>query len=260
MGDSWKNNRLVLDIQEMIALHRKGGIPQLNERIFITSTTARELFFLKDRGSAKYNYWIPEPHISESLLGEGGMVALRYFREAYARRSRQDRDRVHFYFGTDYPPVIESGHRSVAFLVNANASRVIKECAKPLGRERRRIVKSRIDFLSAASVECIPLVDRSAGLALPLFHEFAKRYTLKADFQNSLNDILVLALSQYHSLPMKTRDKVLADFAQEVLGAAIELNSSALKISPRNLGGDRSRFFESKGYINKGWRVSRSWR
>lgn len=54
-------SEMILDAQEIVSLSRKGSSPPDGD-VFITSTMAQELFFLRVKGSGKPACWIPAIH------------------------------------------------------------------------------------------------------------------------------------------------------------------------------------------------------
>jgi hypothetical protein len=90
---------------------------------------------------------------------------------------------------------------------------------------------------------------------LELFRGFSRRYTLKSNFRNSLNDILTLAVAQAASSSLYTNDELLATFAADYTKVPVNREDEALVIDFAQNKGSSSANRETKGYINEGWRV-----
>lgn len=165
-------------------------------------------------------------------------------------------DRLVMHFGPDFPSITEYGSAAVAKIINQRASRTFRLSISTLEVNLRRAINHRFQFLMDNHLTCIPLVTHAAKAAQRLLLEFTRSHSLKANFRNSMNDLLILAIALRASIPLLTRDSVLARFAarerivrSEPLGEWTRLDTSRVAAATRH----RSR--ESKGYVNRGWEI-----
>jgi hypothetical protein len=89
-----------------------------------------------------------------------------------------------------------------------------------------------------------------------LFYEFLLRYNSKENLKNTINDVLILATAINSSSSLVTKDSLLNRFASEQYNAELIENQDSLIVDfGKEKSLEKRRSKESKGYINKGWRV-----
>ena len=89
-----------------------------------------------------------------------------------------------------------------------------------------------------------------------LLQEFSKQHNLKANFRNSLNDILILSSAIDSSATLMTEDNLLNKFAVQQYSGSYDKRSDLVAINFDKISGSPPRKnLESKGYINRGWQV-----
>lgn len=248
---------MVLDTQEIVSLSRKGKPPPDGD-VFITSTTAQELFFLRVRGSGKPAYWIPALHkVRRAELMERKdwrLLVKEYSSRGAAHRDRH-LDRLVADFGRDYPPIVETGHAAIARIVNERKGWLFPMCADAGGLKFLREMRSRADYLDEHRIRCKPLNGEAMNSALPMFHAFVGTYAVKLDYRNSLNDIFILSVANSWRASLLTSDRLLANFSKNYLGAEVEDFQGCGKINfPVNFR-ETQKMRESKMYVNKNWRM-----
>jgi hypothetical protein len=91
-------------------------------------------------------------------------------------------------------------------------------------------VVRRIRFLVEREIPCVALSSQSAEVGMDLLAAFAKKYELKKNLRNSLNDLLTLAVAQTSGGSLHTADRLLARFGGEHAGAPV--NETATSICP----------------------------
>lgn len=188
----------------------------------IASATAQELLLMQSGDLTKNNYYIP--FRLKSMHPDGQILkALRKLSAGPDRhsRGRVRTDRLVLDFGHDYPTVVEWSHRAIAAAINARSVELFKAFSSSLEKSKHQTVCTRFQFLVANQVQCIPLTQRTATVGLQLLGEFAQKYKLKANFRNSLNDMLVLAVAIDQASHLITYDKLLAGFAESHLAASV---------------------------------------
>jgi predicted nucleic acid-binding protein len=222
----------------------------------MSSICAQELLLVQGESCRENQYYIP----LLQALPDGGVNPSIYLKlmngRPFAHRQRAMRrrtDKLVLEFGKDFPRVIEYSHLAIAEAINAKRFALLAGCIRNLPKERRRVALRRLDFLALSGIQCMPLTVDIADLALALFDAFSQNYALKARFRNSLNDILSVAVAAHNNISLETDDRLLRDFmsgpAQEIVHRAESKSGERRDARPS---------LESKGYINRGWRVMRT--
>lgn len=249
---------IILDTQEIVGLIREGKSPPYGSDIFITSTTAQELFRLRIKGSGKPAYWIPAlQKVNQAPLKnrrDWRVLVKEYAQWGPAYRDRHH-DRLVIDFGRDYPAIAETGHKSIAKIINERKGWLFPMCAEASGLKFSREMRARVEYIEDHGIRCKALVDEAVDIALPMFHAFAREYEMKSDSRNSLNDIFILSVSSYWKAPLLTRDRLLARFSQDYLEAKLEDVEECQKIELPRTPSKVRKMRESKGYVNKNWRT-----
>lgn len=224
----------------------------------ISSICAQELLLVQGGSYRENQYYIP---LLQILRSQGAQYT--YLKQINDRSSNQRRramqrrtDKFVMEFGIDFPRVVEYSHLAIAEAINTKRFDLLAGCIRELPRESRRAALRRLEFLATTEMRCIPLTVDIAEIALALFGVFSRKYALKVRFRNSLNDILSVAVASHNDMSLETHDRLLGEFisgpAQEVL----------LQRRSQSEGSGRGRTarpnHESKGYINRGWRVMRT--
>lgn len=165
-------------------------------------------------------------------------------------------DRVLINFGTDFPPRVEFNRSSIAEAVNAGSRRTLASALDAHKVTQRRLILDRFDFLVDNRILCRSVTNTEIELALNLLASFVVHHQVKANFLNSFNDLMILAAAARAKTVLHTEDSLLARFTASWYGVPpIELSSSLRLDFGSNPKSDRLRTRESKGYINRGWRV-----
>lgn len=223
----------------------------------ISAITANEFLLVQSENPAQAHYYIPllsKLHFPESTDGV----------TPTSTRMRRDHpfskiitDRVTFEFGNEFPTIMEYGNLAIAMLINKRISSLFYEATKFLDKTKRKTIRKRFDFLLENEITCFPLSKSSIVTGMDLLQRFRSQHNLKANFRNSLNDILVFATAINVSAKLVTYDALLGEFVAKHFLANSSRQEDLITVNFQEAirtASRRSR--ESKGYINKGWQVS----
>lgn len=245
----------ILDTQIIsYALKKRSDLP-INEKA-ITSITANEFLLIQGTNPAQANYYVPIPSRTHFPVTDDGvgLISLKLNRDhPFPKNST---DQIILDFGNEYPTIIEYGNLAISILINKQIVNLFNEAIKFCVKQQRKIIRKRFNFLLEKKITCIPLTKNAVDIAMKLFSEFVKKYSLKKDFRNSLNDILILASAIDSSATLITEDSLLNKFAASQYSGKYKKQLNVVTINFENATNSSSRkSLESKGYINRGWNV-----
>ena len=220
----------------------------------ISSVVANEFLEAHSKIATSAIYYIPTYWRYGEQVGDlGPPMSGGVGRRGFSKRST---DRLALYFGQDYPTVIEYGSVAVSRVINAKALEVLRRAIAPLDKRKQRRVIQRFEFLCDQGVTSVPLQPAAGRLGQTLLHRFSQKYSLKKDFRNSLNDILIVASAIHGGGELLTRDSLLVRFCADAGLLKTHGQDEWIRCeSTRNSVGRRSTRRESKGYVNRGWFV-----
>lgn len=223
----------------------------------ICSITANEFLLVQSTNPAQANYYVPllsKVHFLPSTDGIGP-VSAKLNRDHPFRKTVTDQ--VLLEFGNEFPTIVEYGNLAIAMLINKRISGLFNEATKFLEKAQQKIIRKRFAFLLENEIACIPLSKSAVAAGMELLQEFRAKHNLKANFRNSMNDILVFATAIDASAKLVTQDALLGEFAGKYYRApfsrqeeicTVDFSAKARTVPVKSA--------ESKGYINKGWQVS----
>ncbi|MCF6153925.1 MAG: hypothetical protein E3K36_01470 [Candidatus Brocadia sp.] len=248
----------ILDTQIIsYALKGKSDLPKTKNSI--SSISANEFLLVQGENLVQASYYVP-------LLSRYRMGKMFGFSEEqdYSNHklrighpfSKRSTDQIILYFGYQFPTIVEYGSLAISMLINKKVLGLFDEAIQFLPKTKRKKIRKRYDFLLDNDVQCVPLTKQSVAVALTLFQEFIEKYNLKANFRNSVNDILILASAIDSSVALMTDDLLLKEFSSDKYQVPItqENNFSVIDFSDCDAIVKKIRS-ESKGYINKGWQA-----
>jgi hypothetical protein len=219
----------------------------------ISSVVAGEfLLSYRPNEPTRASYYVA-PH--DPRTSGHGAPAVRLHGEVSRPRShRRFADGIRIDFGSDFPTRIEYNRVGLSSAINlGDRLRLVTALASARHPQRRQVLE-RFDFLVDHGVECLPLTNRSISLALDLLQAFMRRHTLKANFHNSFNDLLILAAAVDAEAELRTVDSVLTRFVCSYYGLPPARLPEAICIDFRQPV-NRTPSSGSKGYVNRGWSV-----
>ena len=223
------------------------------ERRAISSIAANELLQIQGAKLSQAKYYVPMiPKGIRSLHHANITETMTAKRDHPFNKMRTDR--VIMDFGGQYPTIIEYGNLAIAEVINEHAIRLFDQAINFLSKERQKILKRRFRFLLDMGIQCVPLDKDALVTAQELLYEFGAKHSLKDNFRNTWNDMLIVAAALQAAGNLTTRDTLLARFTANRFAASqhqagpnitIEFERAAPRQRPKSL--------ESKGYINRGW-------
>lgn len=223
----------------------------------ISSITANEFLLVQNPNPAQANYYVPllsRLHFPESPDGSA-LGNLRMRREHPFRKTITDQ--VTFEFNNEFPSIIEYGNVAIALLINERFAPLFYETINFLDSAKKKTIRKRFDFLLENEITCRPLTKTAVVTGMELLEAFRTKHNLKANFRNSLNDMLVFATAIDASAELVTADKLLARFAAEYLSSPSQEAGDLATVDFRARATQESRKSkESKGYINKSWQFA----
>lgn len=234
------------------------GLPDLSVTgKAISAITANEFLLVQSINPAQANYYVPllsKIHFPESTDGIGPTSA-RLNRDHPFRKMITDQVRLEF--GNEFPTIIEYGNLAIAMLINKRISALFDEAIKFLDKAQKKTIRRRFRFLLENEITCFPLSKNAISIGMELLQAFSTKHKLKANFRNSLNDILVFATAIDASAKLVTADALFSEFAAKHFEAHSSRQEDIITVDFREILRPAStRSTESKGYINKGWQVS----
>ncbi len=167
-------------------------------------------------------------------------------------------ERIVLDFGTDYPQLIEFNSRATAAIINDRNVPAYGQILASLDKASQKKLRPRFAFVCKHIAECVPLTAQTAELGIELLWRFVQHHNVKGAFRNSANDMLILAAAIASKDDLITEDSLLARFAARERGAPIQdAGQGTIRIgfaAPVTTVHRTAR--ESKGYINRGWRIA----
>jgi hypothetical protein len=159
-------------------------------------------------------------------------------------------------FGGQYPAVVHFGNLAIADVINSAIVPIFDDAVEFLPKDRKKAARRKFDFLLDNSISCVPLSANTILVAQELLASFTEKNSLKANFRNSWNDLLIAATALDAQGTLVTEDGLLARHVADYVHASAVAVPGALKItfSDEQVDANR-RGRESKGFINQGWRV-----
>ena len=167
-------------------------------------------------------------------------------------------ERLILNFGADHPPLLEFNSRATASIINDRNTAAYGRIIGSLDKASQKKLRPRFSFLCENIAECVPLAAQTAELGVELLWSFVQQNTVKGSIRNSANDMLILATAITSKDDLITEDSLLARFAAEQTGSTIrDMSRGRIQINfATSKPSSSSSYRESKGYINRGWRVA----
>ena len=130
-------------------------------------------------------------------------------------------------------------------------SRRIAHLDKP---ERRRLVEI-FSYLIDRDLSCLSLDRATAQVGMDLLRQYAMSdgNNLKANFRNSLNDMLILAASINSGVDLLTEDRALWRFAMRTLKLSLNAKGPLIELETSPKAAKSANSKEGKGYVNRSW-------
>lgn len=170
--------------------------------------------------------------------------------------SKMSTDWVKMDFGAIHPSIIHFGNYAMSEIINNKSSELFNSVISHLPKEKRKTLKRKFSFLLECEIECIPLSSEAIEKAQDLLSSLKEKSSLKANFRNSWNDLLIAAIAIENSGRLHTHDNLLARQIAEHMEASVVERESFLLVDYSVKEEVFKKFNkESKGYVNRGWQV-----
>ena len=129
-------------------------------------------------------------------------------------------DRLILEFGRDYPTVIEYGSRAMAAIINDRNHGMYAQIVGSFDKAFQKKVRPRFAFICGQIGQCVPLTRETAEVGMYLFGAFTRKYAVKDDFRNSINDMMIIATARSSGERLISKDSLLNRFAADVFGVS----------------------------------------
>ncbi|MEU0677349.1 hypothetical protein ABZ330_31530 [Streptomyces sp. NPDC006172] len=249
--------RTIVDTQ-IISYAMKGALTESLTDCAISSTVAQEFLRVRNVETGEARYFTPPPH----SFGFDTKVHYAAGRIHGRRRSsrpvfRGATDKIVMDFNNQFPSIVEYGHLGMSHLINTANRGIFSESVSHLPKRERKVLIEKFMFLVGQGVQCIPVAAPCITTAFELLKTLIDRgVTLKSDFRNSLNDVLILATAVESRHSLWTMDELLAQLAGDHLLCRIVHSGDRYQLTFPSAEDSRRASRESKGYLNTGWRYA----
>jgi len=220
-------------------------------------TSINALEFLKNIEKEHHNkakYHIPLLLYQSHMFGFSSMQRLMMKDKRLFNKRLSDA--IIFDFKQNFESYTLYNNKSIAQVINNNCKDIFLASIKSIEKSSYKDIKNRFNFILKNNLICDSITSTDVELGYELLDNFLKRYTLKPDFRNCWNDILILAKSINEGAKLITTDKLLNTFASEVYDGRVNRKGDFIEIDfPRKYKREDELWYkkESKGYINRGW-------
>lgn len=218
----------------------------------ITSINALE--FLKNiekfhTNSAKF--YIPlDPSFRSHFIA----ILSKYHKNGPFNKRRSDF--ITFEFNNEFPSYNLYNNLSVQQAVNRKQKDLMKASINFLPKEELKDIYSKFNFMLDWNLNCISLERGDVDLALELLNRFTTSYSLKGDFRNCWNDLLIASVAVNRNFTLLSKDKLLNQFVSAEFGIKEKRytdNVVKYDFSSNEVSDKKFEKFESKGYLNRSW-------
>lgn len=244
---------------QILSYYYKGVERQPTEGITISSVTAAEFLLIQSRHTNSANYYPILPSLIRHLnplINHAETKRIRFDGKKHAERGKHRTDQLILNFNGKLPSRIEFGSFAISEIINEHREDLFYSSISHLTRDMQKKLRRRFQFLLAANVHSLPVTEPIAEIGVNILGQFLDKYTAKDNFQNTINDMLILATAIRQARQLLTKDSLLSRFAAELLGAQVVEDRLGLTLDFTTPQVEESRKkFESKGYINRGWQI-----
>ncbi len=242
----------IIDTNILYYKHKDADYKIEIEDNFITSVNALEfLRNIEKEHSSKAKYYIPL--LKKAVHLE--MTAIAKFHKNRPFNKRMS-DAISFSFKGDFDDYMFYNNLSVADVINNRKQQLFNSSIEFFPKEDYKEIKDKFNFLVGNNLTCLQIENKDIELAYALLDLFLKNHSIKEDFRNSWNDLLILSKSVNSNAKLITKDKLLNKFATELYKAKtiyIGIDEIEIDFSEKKDDARDNTKFESKGYINRGW-------
>lgn len=240
-------------IDTQILVHMKAGRRAVPIEGAVASVSAKEFLIMYGQQANRDRYYLSLRRHKQSLLG----AQINTGSPPGHPIRRQSTDRLSIDFNNEYPSLVEYGSLAVSHCVNNARIDIFAEALGALPKQEQRSLRERFMFLLEKQFRCYALEEESVSIGLDILNEFLANYEAKGNFCNTVRDAMILGTAVKHGAPLQTEDKLLAKLAAKRFGAGLHHDGDDIVVDfGRSPATKRRLPFESKGYINRGWRIA----
>jgi predicted nucleic acid-binding protein len=224
------------------------------EKQTITSINALE--FLKNiekKHNNRARYHIPNVksalHFAKFINGEG------YIKKRNHPIGKSASDYVLFDFANEFESYAFYNNHSISQVINNKYNELFYLSIAFLEKSELKEIRDKYNFLISNNLFCENIDATDIELGYELLDKFLQKYSLKGNFRNCWNDILILSKCINKGSRILTGDKLLNRFACDIYEGSIRNEKDLLdiKFPDRKSAIKKNIDRESKGYINRGW-------
>jgi hypothetical protein len=163
-------------------------------------------------------------------------------------------DSIKFDFNQEFDSFTSFSNLAISNIINEKYTELFNSSIKFHSKEEYKDIKKKFNYLLKNNIKCSNIGPKDIVLAYELLNKFLETYSVKEDFRNSWNDILILSKAINSSSELFTQDKLLNKFASEIYNGEITKKDDFISIKfPSNIDEKPKFNKESKGYINRSW-------
>ena len=248
---------------QVLSYYYKGAAPLPSSPILISSVTAAEFLLIQSTNPNSANYYPILPsrlkhRVGGLFSGKSAVPRMLFDSKRHAVFGKRRTDQLVLNFNGRLPSLIEFGSVAISQIINDGHEDIYSASISHLERNLQKKLRDRLQFLISINVQCLAVTPAIADVGMNILGQFLDKYEAKQNTRNTINDVLILSTAVEHSRPLLTEDNLLKRFTAELLGAPCseQLPDRLIIDFTHPEVADRRRPFESKGYINRGWRVT----
>ncbi|MBN1637932.1 MAG: hypothetical protein JW866_03125 [Ignavibacteriales bacterium] len=223
---------------------------------YISSIVASEFLLQLNSKPSEANYYLPYRLSFRKTASEDLST---HFPDIYHKKpyNKLLTDRIVFDFGQTYEPITQFSNLSLANAINHGKTQLFYNGISALDKRKRKVIKRRFNFLLDNKIICKTIHQDIVETGYQLLDEFLLSHNPKQNFRNTWNDILIFASAIQSSKPLITYDNELSRFITEHYAKSISTIQKQFSLVEfeEEKKPEKFRHKESKGYINRGWRV-----
>lgn len=215
----------------------------------ITSINALEfLRNIEKKHNNKAKYYLPTPTIQ-------AVIQLELLKKLNHPWSKHVSDVIFFDFKNDFDSYALYNNESISQVINSKATDIYNSAIYFFDKPEYKKLKEKFKFILKNDINCISLNENDIELGYDLLRKFLSKYSLKDDFRNCWNDILILSKAINLGEVIYTSDNLLQQFASEIYNGELKKQNGHVTITFPSFNFDEIKVkrIESKNYINKSW-------
>lgn len=244
------NQKLFVDTH--ILIKSLMGDEMVSEEDPYLSSVAASEFLNAQTHLTRANYYVPI--LGQRHIGNYPLTGAHRRNHAFPKHVT---DSVFMDFLGQHPTIIHYNNIALADVINTKNARLFDDSIIHLSKERKKSLRRKFNFLLKVNAKCIPISKDAVETALYLLSALENKYSVKQNFRNSWNDLLIAATAITSLGKLETKDSFLAREVAKYVHAKTETKSEELlQITFQSTESELNNFKrESKGYINRSWRI-----